>query len=1341
MNRLKKIIAAMLSVMLLLTSVALPALANDGEAVVVTEGATSWYMINQSGRTPSSSATKLTDGDLSTYSGMGNLSCFVWVELAEASKIEKVEISAWDQFGRVVGQEYYLSNVQPAYGADLSDTTKWYHLGTKELDATSATHENVTMSFELDNETASKAWKYIVAYCPTASGDGYVSEIKATGAVSGGDDSSEEETVEATNVALGKSLTASRASAGIAPFTDLAIITDGTYFANNSNNQYITYGPSLVTIDLESSHSVSKLVIDAVAIAPNNFTKNIDVYVSAKSPTGDAIPSGATKVLAGDANGWASSVKTVELDEAAVGRYVIIHMTSNASPSFRLSEVEVWGVPAEEDGGEDDGDDVVEPVQAVELATGKVTFAYGSLDGSDPSLAVDGDSDTCWKSVTETGGVNKSIVVDLGADCVIEKYAIIPNATGTAKNLKVYGATEAKPDTRVFHKDIIGVFDMNVGKDITDSGLGYISWEEKPTFRYLTFETTNSVFEISDISIIGTVADGGEAKSGSVVRVTDNATIYVSNDSNYYDMQISNFAHRANVADTNPSTFFGATQGGDSTVRITYDLGTEMPISYMAYQYVENGMEDYGNNLTLFATNSLDKVFNEDNLDKVAFIGKPVFVSKNTGLLIFEMPEELKNNKYRYVGVYKTVEYITGTIKRVGVSSLYAYSPESAIEDLIEGDAGYNILSEKVGLDSENILSYDASVVAASGRHSFTGLFGTRGEDGEYIETAYAKDDMVRGVAGFDSIKLSTEIAFPGVWEGIILDGLKCIGGYADMQKGTKVESAELGAASAPVLGKIGNSVTIGGKAGGAFVGIVVLKPGADFEEFAEDDIVAHKVVYAPESAKGAWDFNINYTLGSELAAGDYTIGLFCEDNASEISGKTFVAEKLDLDAIVEAFETVTEDNFEALVDEYADFFGDTADLLTDSETMAESFILAKEAVEQGLFDKTITEWNVDALSLTAMAAIVVDKTLNSTDFAEDIAPFVGSMPDVFGKDYDADEFEEIFSAVLKNTEIADAQDLADAYKKANVLSIIANGKKKEIEKVIKENSDLLGISESTLKKVTPLQIAAGISTKLETVAGSYAGGMDDAAKEIAKKLSENSGSGGKVLGGGGSGGGGGNSGFVASVAPSVPQASGAQSGSNEGSDFAADSYNDLGGYDWAADSIKALSARGIINGKGYGIFDPAGRITREEAVKLLVTATGTPTDQSYNGYDDCVIGSWYYPYITAAKINNLVTGFTRTQFGLGSAVTREDLAVMIYRAMQKQGLVEGVEAVEFADEAAIADYALEAVKALGGMGIITGFEDGSFAPKANASRAEAAVIFARFIKLADDAMAEEGTK
>ncbi|MBQ7097419.1 MAG: S-layer homology domain-containing protein [Clostridia bacterium] len=1056
------------------------------------------------------------------------------------------------------------------------------------------------------------------------------------------------------------------------------------------------------------------------------------------------------KSINGDGHIWTKtgiSEATYNLDEGGNYRYVICtsptrdfvndSSASSCGMVAYVSEITPYKDAAYVEEG--NGGEVTEPIDAVELATGKAVFTYGSLDGTDPALAVDGDSDTYWKSVTETGGVNKSIVVDLGADCVIEKYAIIPNATGTAKNLKVYGATEAKPGTRVFHKDIVGVFDMNVGKSITDSGLGYITWDEKPTYRYLTFETTNSVFEISDISIMGAVADGGEAKSESVVRITDNATIYASNDGTQYNMTIDAFANRGNVADTNPSTSFGMNQGGESgVIRITYDLGAEMSVSYMVYQY--SGMEDYGNNLTLFATNSLDKVFDETNVDKIGFIEKPVFVNSNTGLLVFEVPEEFKDNKYRYVGIYKK-DYALNNLRRLSANSLYAYSSESAIEDLIEGDAGYNILSEKTTLDLANVLSYDASVVAASGSYGFTGLFGTRGEDGGYIETAYAKDDMVRGVVGFDSIKLSKEIAFPGVWEGIILDGLKVLSAYTDMAKGTKIESAELGSATEPVFNKIGNSITLGGKASGALVGMVVLKPGADFDDFTEDDIVAHKVVYAPESAKDAWNFNINYTLGDELATGDYTIGLFCDGNASEISGKTFAAEKLNLDEIVEVFENVTEDNFEELVEENRNFFGDTADLLLDSETMAESFVLAKEAFAQGLFDKTITEWNVDALSNTAMAAIVVDKTLNSTDFAEDIAPFVGSMPDVFGKDYEADEFEEIFPAVLKNTEILNAQDLADAYKKANVLSIIANGKKKEIEKVIKENSDLLGISESTLKKVTPLQIAAGISTKLETVAGSYAGGMDDAAKEIAKKLSETSGSGGKVLGGGGSGGGGGNSSFVASVAPSVPQASGGQSASNEASDFAAASYNDLGGYDWAADSIKALSARGIINGKGYGVFDPAGRITREEAVKLLVTATGTPTDESYNGYDDCVIGSWYYPYITAAKINNLVTGFTRTQFGLGSAVTRQDLAVMIYRAMQKQGLVEAVEEAEFADEAAIADYALEAVKALGGMGIITGFEDGSFAPNANASRAEAAVIFARYINLADDAMAEEGTK
>ena len=74
----------------------------------------------------------------------------------------------------------------------------------------------------------------------------------------------------------------------------------------------------------------------------------------------------------------------------------------------------------------------------------------------------------------------------------------------------------------------------------------------------------------------------------------------------------------------------------------------------------------------------------------------------------------------------------------------------------------------------------------------------------------------------------------------------------------------------------------------------------------------------------------------------------------------------------------------------------------------------------------------------------------------------------------------------------------------------------------------------------------------------------------------------------------------------------------------------------------------------------------------------------------------------------------------------------MLYRAMQKQGMIRTTEQAEFTDGAQIADYAQEAVSTLGAMEIITGFTDGSFAPGQNATRAQAAVIFGRFLSLAD---------
>lgn len=78
--------------------------------------------------------------------------------------------------------------------------------------------------------------------------------------------------------------------------------------------------------------------------------------------------------------------------------------------------------------------------------------------------------------------------------------------------------------------------------------------------------------------------------------------------------------------------------------------------------------------------------------------------------------------------------------------------------------------------------------------------------------------------------------------------------------------------------------------------------------------------------------------------------------------------------------------------------------------------------------------------------------------------------------------------------------------------------------------------------------------------------------------------------------------------------------------------------------------------------------------------------------------------------------------FGVGQNITREDMAVMVYRAAKKTGKVSDAEqGAAFADENEISDYAKEAVNTLKARGVMGGKGENRFEPKAYATRAEAA--------------------
>lgn len=177
--------------------------------------------------------------------------------------------------------------------------------------------------------------------------------------------------------------------------------------------------------------------------------------------------------------------------------------------------------------------------------------------------------------------------------------------------------------------------------------------------------------------------------------------------------------------------------------------------------------------------------------------------------------------------------------------------------------------------------------------------------------------------------------------------------------------------------------------------------------------------------------------------------------------------------------------------------------------------------------------------------------------------------------------------------------------------------------------------------------------------------------------------------------------------------------------------FKDIGSVKWAQEAIVAMSAVGIVNGKEDGYFYPNDNVTRAEFVKMLV---GTLTyaeriDTSDTGcsFADVAADAWYHDSVAIAVNNGIVQGISDTEFAPDAKITRQDIAVMVERAAKAANiqLSSGAELI-FTDENDISDYALESVKAMAKAGIINGYEDGTFLPLTNATRAQAVVIIYR---------------
>lgn len=171
--------------------------------------------------------------------------------------------------------------------------------------------------------------------------------------------------------------------------------------------------------------------------------------------------------------------------------------------------------------------------------------------------------------------------------------------------------------------------------------------------------------------------------------------------------------------------------------------------------------------------------------------------------------------------------------------------------------------------------------------------------------------------------------------------------------------------------------------------------------------------------------------------------------------------------------------------------------------------------------------------------------------------------------------------------------------------------------------------------------------------------------------------------------------------------------------------FTDLKQDAWYYDVIKTAVEKGLMNGISETKFAPEKEVTRGMFVTILYRMAGEPVVDGFAEFTDVSTDKYYAKAVAWASANGIVNGITDELFAPYANITREQMAVMLYR-YKKADKAENK--VNYTDENSISEYALDAINWANASGIMTGNEDGTFAPLRNSTRAEAAAVFVRLL-------------
>lgn len=176
-------------------------------------------------------------------------------------------------------------------------------------------------------------------------------------------------------------------------------------------------------------------------------------------------------------------------------------------------------------------------------------------------------------------------------------------------------------------------------------------------------------------------------------------------------------------------------------------------------------------------------------------------------------------------------------------------------------------------------------------------------------------------------------------------------------------------------------------------------------------------------------------------------------------------------------------------------------------------------------------------------------------------------------------------------------------------------------------------------------------------------------------------------------------------------------------------SFADVTASSWYHDAVDYVTTHELMNGISATTFGPDLTTTRGMIVTILYRLEHEPSVTGTTSFADVTADQYYANAVAWAAQNGIVSGISQTTFAPNAAITREQMAAILYRYAQYKGydVTAHADLSVYTDAVQVDAYAADAMAWANGTGLVTGTGTSTLSPLGNASRAQVAAILMRF--------------